>query len=394
MDKNLKAIPHDVLNREHKKFRQISIGDFSHEYFAVQGVIAKDLSEQVHFVDYLSQGYAKYAAGLVNGLLDSGRIFDSHRKELVDSLMQSVFSDVAVVVNSYFETLNKKAEIDRKRTMASLAENFEKAVTGLVAGVSSQASQVRSSAQSIADGAGQASGQAEAVAAAAQEATTNVQTVASATEELSSSISEISHQVTEAAKVSTIASEETARTNTMVEGLARAADKIGEVVRLINDIASQTNLLALNATIEAARAGDAGKGFSVVAGEVKNLANQTGRATEEISNQISSVQDETRRAVEAIHNIGSVIDQVREISSSIASAVEEQGAATKEIARNVQHAATGTQDVSANIVVIAKSAQDSVAAARQVLGISDQLAKNSEMMRQEMMRFLDNVRAG
>jgi methyl-accepting chemotaxis protein len=218
--------------------------------------------------------------------------------------------------------------------------------------------------------------------------------VAAATEELSSSISEISRHVSEAAKVSTQASEETARTNTMVEGLARAADKIGEVVKLINDIASQTNLLALNATIEAARAGDAGKGFAVVAGEVKNLANQTGRATEEISSQIAAVQEETRRTVEAIRNIGSVIDQVREISSGIASAVEEQGAATQEIARNVQQAATGTQDVSANIVGISQSANDAVEGAHQILAASGDLAKNSETMRLEVTRFLDGVRAG
>ncbi|MTJ82915.1 MAG: HAMP domain-containing protein [Telmatospirillum sp.] len=287
-----------------------------------------------------------------------------------------------------------KAEEDRKRSMLALADSFEAAVMGLVKGVSGQAAEMRATAQTLASSAEQASGQASTVAAAAQQTTANVQTVASATEELSSSISEISRQVAEAAKVSTQASEETALTNTRVESLARAADKIGEIVGLINDIASQTNLLALNATIEAARAGDAGKGFAVVAGEVKNLANQTGRATEEISGQITAVQDETRRTVDAIRTIGSVIEQVRQISAGIASAVEQQGAATQEIARNVHEAAKGTQDVSQNIVGISQSVNDAVGGSRRVLEASNDLARNSETMRGEVTRFLETVRAG
>ncbi|MTJ82916.1 MAG: HAMP domain-containing protein [Telmatospirillum sp.] len=287
-----------------------------------------------------------------------------------------------------------KAEADRKRDMLAMADSFEAAVMGLVKGVSGQATEMRATAQSLASGAEQSSGQAATVAAAAQQATANVQTVASATEELSSSISEISRQVVEAAKVSAQASEETAMTNARVEGLARAADKIGEVVKLINDIASQTNLLALNATIEAARAGDAGKGFAVVAGEVKHLANQTGKATEEISGQIAAVQEETRRTVEAIRSIGAIIDQVRQISSGIASAVEEQGAATQEIARNVQEAAMGTQDVSQNIDGISASVSVTLDGSRQVLDVSSDLARNSETMRTEVTRFLDRVRAG
>lgn len=320
------------------------------------------------------------------------------RKDEVGQMARTVqvFKDNATRVEALEreqEEAKAKAQADRKRAMMTMADNFENAVGGLVKGVSSQASEMQATAESLSAGARQTSEQATTVAAGAQQATANVQTVASAAEELTTSIAEISRQVVEAAKVSTNASEEAARTNTMVEGLADAADKIGEVVKLINDIASQTNLLALNATIEAARAGDAGKGFAVVAGEVKSLANQTSRATDEISTQIATVQEETKRTVAAIHNIGLVIDQVRQISSGIASAVEEQGTATQEIARNVQQAAQGTQDVSANIDGIARIAEDTGTATRQVLAASSNLAKNSEALRIEVTRFLDGVRA-
>jgi len=288
---------------------------------------------------------------------------------------------------------DKRAEDEKHQTMITLAGTFETAVMGLVKGVSSQADEMETTAGRLTDGARQASREAAAVSAAAQQATANVQTVASAAEELSSSISEISRRVVEAAQVSSEAADETTRTNQMVEGLTRTADKIGEVVNLINDIASQTNLLALNATIEAARAGDAGKGFAVVANEVKHLANQTARATDEISGQIAAVQEETRRTVEAIGKIRAVIDHVRQISSDIAAAVEQQGAATQEIARNVQEAARGTQDVSANIVEISRTVEETVSSADQVAAASRALAQNAGSLQGEVSRFLDTVRA-
>ena len=180
----------------------------------------------------------------------------------------------------------------------------------------------------------------------------------------------------------------------MVQTLAQAVGKIGEVVDLINDIASQTNLLALNATIEAARAGDAGKGFAVVANEVKSLATQTAKATVEIGDQVKAVQDETSNAVGAIKEISNTIDNLRQISSAIAAAVEEQGSATQEIARNVQQAATGTQDVSANITGVTEAATTTGAAAQQVLASAGDLAKNSEQLHYEVTNFLATVRAG
>jgi methyl-accepting chemotaxis protein len=288
---------------------------------------------------------------------------------------------------------SERAEEQKKQTMRELADNFESRVGKIVGAVSGAASAMQETAKTMSGSTDDTKQLASAVAAGAEEATTNVQSVAAASEELTASITEIGRQVTQASVVARKANEESETTNASVSGLAEAANKIGEVVALINDIASQTNLLALNATIEAARAGETGKGFAVVASEVKTLATQTSKATEDIRSQIATIQAETQGAVEAIKRISSTIIEVNEISTSIASAMEQQAAATQEITRNVQQAAGSTRDVAHNIAGVSESVDAAGSAASTLLGAADELAAQAGALRSEVDNFLSTVRA-
>jgi len=286
-----------------------------------------------------------------------------------------------------------QAVADRKSAMHRMAGEFERSVGGIVNGTAAAAGEMQRSAQSMSATAEETTRQSTTVAAAAEQTTANVQTVAASAEELSSSIQEISRQVAQSAAIAQSAVAQAGRTDAMVEGLAKATQKIGEVMGLIQNIAGQTNLLALNATIEAARAGDAGKGFAVVASEVKALSTQTAKATEEISGQIQAIRDATGATVEAIREIGATIGQIDQIAGIIAAAVEEQGAATQEIARNVQQAAQGTQEVMRNIAGVTQASGEVGTAAERVLGSAGDLAQQSERLKHEVDSFLATVRA-
>jgi methyl-accepting chemotaxis protein len=274
-----------------------------------------------------------------------------------------------------------------------IADDFETNVKGVVQTVASAASQLQGTAKALGGSAEETTRQSTVVSAASEQAAVNIQTVASAAEELSASIGEISRQVSESAKIARDAVSQAKATDAQVEALSQGAAKIGEVVRLINEIASQTNLLALNATIEAARAGEAGKGFAVVASEVKNLASQTAKATEEIGGQIAAIQSATSGAVGAIRSIGETIARIDQISGSIAAAVEEQSASTAEIARNVQQASAGTAEVSSNIVTVTDAARETGKSAGQMLGSADELSRESARLSEQVDRFLREVRA-
>jgi methyl-accepting chemotaxis protein len=281
----------------------------------------------------------------------------------------------------------------RQRLVEQHVAGFDSSIRALLDALSKAAGEMRSTSESMSATAEQTGRQAVAVSDAATHASGNVETVATATEELAASVSEIGRQVNHAAQIANQAVSETRNTDGTVQGLSEAAQRIGEVVQLINDIAAQTNLLALNATIEAARAGDAGKGFAVVASEVKSLATQTGKATDDIAAQVTAIQEATQGAVGAIKSVGHIIQQVSEISATIASAVEEQSATTKEITRNTQEAARGTQAVSVNIAGVSQGAGATGKAADHVLHAAGELGRTADKLRAEVDSFLSRIRA-
>ena len=291
------------------------------------------------------------------------------------------------------ETQSKSASEARSAELHRFADNFETAVGVIVSSVSASASQLESSATTLTRTVGAAQELSGKVASASEEASSNVQSVAAATEELSASVNEIGRQVQESSRIAAAAVSQAEATDARINKLSMAAQQIGDVVKLITAIAEQTNLLALNATIEAARAGEAGRGFAVVASEVKSLASQTAKATDEISSHIAGMQEATQESVFAIKEIGQTIGQISRIAGNIAAAIEQQSTATTEIARNVQSAASGTHEIAESISEVNRGASESGTASGEVLNSAQTLAVESTRLRQELDRFMENIRA-
>jgi methyl-accepting chemotaxis protein len=288
---------------------------------------------------------------------------------------------------------NQASSAARRTELIRFADDFEAAVGAIVSNVSASAVQLEQSAGTLTRTAETTQNLSSRVAGASEEASSNMQSVATATEELSASVDEIGRRVRESNKIAEAAVLQAEQTDGRIGKLSRAAQQIGDVVKLITAIAEQTNLLALNATIESARAGEAGRGFAVVASEVKSLAGQTAKATDEISSHISGMQDATQESVAAIKEIGGTIAQISNIASSIASAVEQQSSATQEIARSVQTVAQGTQEAAANIMQVNRGATETGSASEEVLNSAKSLSTESTRLREELDRFMANVRA-
>ena len=291
------------------------------------------------------------------------------------------------------EEKNREQQAARRLELHNLAESFETAVGNIIENVSSASNELENSAVILTKSSTATQQLSMVVASASEETSTNVQSVASATEEMAGSINEIGRQVADSNRIANEAVDQAQKTDARIAELSLAANRIGDVTKLITTIAEQTNLLALNATIEAARAGDAGRGFAVVAQEVKALAAQTAKATSEISMQIAGMQAATHDSVVAIKEISGTIGRVSEIAAAIAAAIEEQGAATQEITRNVQQAAVGSTQVATSIADVNRGAGDTGSASSQVLSAAQMLSNENKRLKAEMAKFLATVRA-
>jgi methyl-accepting chemotaxis protein len=306
-----------------------------------------------------------------------------------------VFKDNAITARDLIQEREREQAGKEQRTqrVTELCAAHERSMTGLLHALNSAAADMRSTSETMYAIVQETGDQAMAAANASQEANTNVQTAAAATEELSSSSAQINNRALHSAQIANKAADETERAGTVVQELHSTASEIGEVVRMIEDIASQTNLLALNATIEAARAGEAGRGFGVVAGEVKSLAGQTAKATADIAARVNAIQSATEQAVQAIQGVRGTIGEMREISNFVASTMESQSTATSEIAANTSLVASATAQVTANAESVSSSMESTGSAANQVVEAAVDLNRQAEALRAEISGFLANIRA-
>ena len=292
------------------------------------------------------------------------------------------------------EEIKAEAERERRVAMRRLADGFEASVRGVADSVAQAVAALHASASGMAATAEDAARHTGGFAAASEGAAANVQRVATAAEQLSASVNEIGRQVADSTAIAGKAARRAEQANETVRALADSAQTIGQIIDLINRIAKQTNLLSLNATIEAARAGDYGKGFGVVAQEVKNLAQQTASATGEIARKVGEIQRATEDSVSAIGSVAEMVEDIDDTVRAIAGAVEQQGEATREIASNIQEAALGAQELSSHGSTLAGAAEDAGKAADSVLSAADDLSEQTERLHGEVRRFLTEVRAG
>ncbi|MCA0405262.1 MAG: methyl-accepting chemotaxis protein [Proteobacteria bacterium] len=291
------------------------------------------------------------------------------------------------------EARRREEQAQRARAIESAISDFERTAESVMLTISSASTELAAAANDLSNSAQESTMEAASVAAASHQASANVNGVAAAGEELNATAGEIARQLGAATQSIRTAVERMRATDTEVQALAIAADKIGSVVELINNLAAQTNLLALNATIEAARAGEAGRGFAVVASEVKNLAAQTSKATTDIATIVSEIRSVTNSTIDSIQAIDGSLQTIDRVSTEISGTVAQQQTATLEIASNVREAAQGTEDVSRSIAHVSSAAGNTAAASSQVLSAATELSQQAESMRENVSKFLAEVRA-
>lgn len=343
-------------------------------------------------------------AAMVNAINDSIDMADAYVRESLATLehaaeekyyrkivltgMDGCFRHGAESMNGGMDAIRRNMIRNVQKAAAKLEETVKKTADNLIGSTK----QLQSMASTLSGIAEESSRQAAGLASASNEASKNVGTVAAAVEELSASIGEINQQINQSSSVARTASEKALQATNVLAQLTDGAEKIGGIIEMINAIAGQINLLALNATIESARAGEAGKGFSVVASEVKNLANQTTQATVDITEYISATREAIHQTAESVKEIAEVVKKVDEIATAIAAAMEEQTAATREISNSIQKTAQNTAEVSGAVNDMSQAAQQTGDAASEMRQSSASLAEQSATLHQEIDHFIHEIK--
>ncbi|MFC7050425.1 methyl-accepting chemotaxis protein [Emcibacter nanhaiensis] len=349
-----------------------------------------ELSATMADINYLldlSDAFVREAGASLEAAQDG-----AYYRQFMTRGMRGSFGLGAEVINAAglnMEQMEEKAYSERER----LAKEFNDNVMQSLTTITEEIGNLRRMSDLLNNNASETQSMATSVAAASEQTTMNVQTVAAAAEELTKSVEEIARQVATSSQKSNTAAQEAIAAKDTIDALQSSSTSIGEVVKMINDIAGQTNLLALNATIEAARAGEAGKGFAVVANEVKSLATQTSDATGNIAEQVGTIQENAGSTVEVVDGIAQSIALLSEIASNIAASTDEQSAATLEISKNIQEASRGTQDVTVNITRVSDTAVKTMESATRLAEASSLMESQATQLRDQADSFMKAILA-
>lgn len=362
---------------------QMSMGNFEARIIGIQG---KDqvahLCHNINSIVDRCDAFMREANATIQGM-NEGKYY----RLMLTTGMPGMFLRSANIFNEAAAESTKKM-----KSFGTITDDFEQKSKEVLDNFLSSATNLQKAANDMEENSVRTLDRSNSASAATEEVSRNVSAVASSTEELTSSVAEISQQINKTNEIAKSAVDKADSTSKTVEHMVESANKVGDIINLINDIAEKINLLSLNATIEAARAGEAGKGFAVVASEVKNLSHQTAEATSQIAEQISSIQGITTEAVTAITDIKSIIDEIYQASTAVAAATEEQAAATQEIARNIQETSAGTSEVNQNVTNVSQDAESTKTASEEVAKGADDIAGQSKGLSDQITTLLSELR--